>query len=428
MLQRVARRLTLVTVVGAVLASCFALPAAAASFEAETLAATNVGDESATLNGSVFKSDKNTAVAGYDYGTTTEYGSESEPIDLTGESGTLEVPITVEDLEPNTTYHFRVGIADGEEVVYGEDMTFKTTTSFEAETLTATSVGAYSATLNGSIFKKYKAFGMAGYEYGTTTEYGSESEPIFLTGESGTIEVPFTVEGLEPNTTYHYRVGVVGNNGKVFYGKDLTVTTAQHALFAPSPLLGSYPLLFELESIEDDPITFELEGGDFSCESLTAVGTETFSLLDVGKGNTTKVAMAPSFEDCVAGLGWPATVDVNGCEFVLRAGDSGTASGALDITCPEGESIEVTAISCEFSIPAQGSLTPVSETNDDSTESDSVRVEPDAGGVTYVKEHDGYFCPFNGTGAMNDGALSGGVALMGSKEGTPVDVEIINLL
>ncbi len=63
------------------------------------------------------------------------------------------------------------------------------------------------------------------FEYGTSTEYGSATEPVPDPGSKSDKAVGTTVKGLEPSTTYHARL-VWEVRGNTERGGDITFTTA----------------------------------------------------------------------------------------------------------------------------------------------------------------------------------------------------------
>jgi hypothetical protein len=92
-----------------------------------------------------------------------------------------------------------------------------------ATTGPATEIGPQSATLIGSIDEigvptSYR------FEYGPTTAYGSETPAIDLGSEVTVLPVAATVAGLNPGTTYHFRL-VATNKAGVGLGHDQTFTT-----------------------------------------------------------------------------------------------------------------------------------------------------------------------------------------------------------
>lgn len=97
-----------------------------------------------------------------------------------------------------------------------------------AATDAAGGITSAGATLNGTV-NANNASTTVTFEYGLTTGYGStvtaDQSPISGNGDT---PVSKTITGLEPNTTYHYRVKGV-NAGGTTYGLDGTFTTLQLA-------------------------------------------------------------------------------------------------------------------------------------------------------------------------------------------------------
>jgi hypothetical protein len=88
---------------------------------------------------------------------------------------------------------------------------------------TEADVGATKATLHATLYPVGSKV-TYGFEYGATTEYGQNSQVGTIeAGTEGAVEVSEQIEGLEPGTTYHFRVDALGG-GSVF-GDDLTFTT-----------------------------------------------------------------------------------------------------------------------------------------------------------------------------------------------------------
>ena len=97
-------------------------------------AATNVTATSATLNGNLTSLGSASGVAvSFDYGTTTNYGSNTAPQMVTA-TGAYNDSAT--GLTPDTTYHFRAQ-AVGSTTVYGDDLTFTTASATTTSTTTS---------------------------------------------------------------------------------------------------------------------------------------------------------------------------------------------------------------------------------------------------------------------------------------------------
>jgi hypothetical protein len=91
-------------------------------------------------------------------------------------------------------------------------------------TLSASSVGPHSAVVRGNVNPNDKATTYS-FEYGTTTAYGTSSAAANLAKGNKVVAVSATLAGLQPGTTYHYRV-VASNNDGTMRGSDVTFTTS----------------------------------------------------------------------------------------------------------------------------------------------------------------------------------------------------------
>lgn len=194
-----------------------------------TNAASSVTATNATLNGTVNANNTNATVT-FQYGLTTSYGSTvtADQSPVSGSSDTT-VSATISGLLPNTTYHYRAVAVSGSSTVNGTDQTF--TTSAVAPTATTNSASAVTvtgATLNGTVNANNAATTVT-FEYGPTTSYGS-SVTAAQSPVSGTSEttVSAAITGLQPNTTYHFRV-VANNTAGTTNGDDQTFTTTAAA-------------------------------------------------------------------------------------------------------------------------------------------------------------------------------------------------------
>ena len=187
--------------------------------------ANGISSTALALSGIVNANNTSTTVT-FEYGTTTGYGSTvaAAPNPVTGTSN-ISVTGSLWGLKPNTTYHYRVVGTNAVGITNGGDQTF--TTSAIAPTVTtdvANGISSTAATLNGTV-NANNASTTVTFEYGTTTGYGSTvtAVPSPITGTSNT-SVNYALSGLEPNTTYHYRV-VARNTAGAAQGADQTFKT-----------------------------------------------------------------------------------------------------------------------------------------------------------------------------------------------------------
>ena len=92
-----------------------------------------------------------------------------------------------------------------------------------ATTNPATDVTATSATLNGTVSPNREDTSYY-FEYGTTTQYGTQTPTQGPIGGNADRNVDAAITGLTANTTYHYRV-VASNPSGTTFGANMTFTT-----------------------------------------------------------------------------------------------------------------------------------------------------------------------------------------------------------
>jgi hypothetical protein len=162
-----------------------------------------------------------------EYGTTTSYGSSMPPGTLAG-NGFEDEPVSVGlgGLQPRTTYHFRVVASNSAGTTFGEDEVFTTLPPVLINSESASGVTATSATLAGEINPLGRDTSYR-FEYGPTLAYGTSVPVPDGDAGSGASDVPLSalVEGLAPNTVYHYRV-VASNSLGTVDGPDRVFTTS----------------------------------------------------------------------------------------------------------------------------------------------------------------------------------------------------------
>jgi hypothetical protein len=191
--------------------------------------ATNVTPSTAHLSGTV---DAINSSASYHFEYSRVGKSEGKIIpEPDGEVAAGESPKAVEadlaGLSPNIAYEFRLVASNDDGGNSTSVRTFTTVASPpEAFTRDAIERSIASATLRGTI-NPLNSQTTYHFEYGTTSAYGSRS-PLEYEAPAGKGEAPLPVTqplfGLEPVTTYHYRVVAVSAAGTSF-GEDKSFTT-----------------------------------------------------------------------------------------------------------------------------------------------------------------------------------------------------------
>jgi hypothetical protein len=169
----------------------------------------------------------------------------------------------------------------------------------------------------------------------------------------------------------------------------LTAVAASAASANGSYTASSYPTTGTGTSLKGND-TFTTEAGNVECAShFQGTLTEESSSLTV----------TPTYTECRAFGFLSATVNMNGCDYKFGtpsgSGDAYTAK--VDVVCPAGKSVEISAGTCKTTIGSQTGLSNVGITNN--TAAGDVSVQSNVSGVAYTVTQDGFGCPFNGTGA-----------------------------
>lgn len=202
-----------------------AVAVAAASPAVTTGSRSHVTDTSAELLGTINPNASNTAYY-FEWGLTTAYGVTSRERSAGRGTKPVSVATTASGLIPGTVYHYRLFAANGAGSTAGADRTFKTAGNPPPGVSTgpASQVGKNSATLTAEVSPNKQATTYY-FQYGPSTAYGSQT--IAATVPAGTVPVTVTasVQGLEAQTIFHYRVIAFHGNTAPQPGADATFMT-----------------------------------------------------------------------------------------------------------------------------------------------------------------------------------------------------------
>jgi uncharacterized repeat protein (TIGR01451 family) len=207
------------------------------------------------LNGSVNPNNASTNVY-FEYGLTQFLGQTTGAQTLGAANFTQNVSAYIGNLQPNTTYYFRVVAQNSFGTSPGAILNFYTggygsggpfyggTQAPGVFTQPASNIGQYSATLNGAAnpnttygysysygypytFGNYPYTGNVNvyFEYGTTQYFGQSTGFQSVSPGSYTQNVSAYVGNLQPNTTYYFRVVAQTPQFGTTYGNTLTFTT-----------------------------------------------------------------------------------------------------------------------------------------------------------------------------------------------------------
>jgi hypothetical protein len=193
--------------------------------------ASAITPRSARLYGTI-NPNKNVIVTWHiEYGTTTAYGSTAvsgvcfltcDGADRLILNSDGSVPQAL-NLEPDTTYHFRV-VADFDGLGGTQEGVDQTFTTSPAQAAGATDVTTKRATLTGTI-NPHATATTYHFSYGLTSDYGTSTPELGGGDADGDQTVTQQISGLLPATTYHVQV-VATTNGVTRSGADGRFTTA----------------------------------------------------------------------------------------------------------------------------------------------------------------------------------------------------------
>jgi len=213
-----------------VLVSLVAAIAVAATAWAETTPAVVTGDATAVSNsGALLHATVNpgggdTAYS-FEYGPTVAYGAHSGTGHATGTKA-LPVQEKLAGLTPGTLYHYRVEASDKLGGTVGRDRSFTTTGHPPPGAVTgvATAVGTTTATLTGAVVTEEQATSVY-FQWGTAPSYGYATTMTTVSAATTPQPASYTLTGLAPGTTFHYRLVAAHASVAPEYGADQAFTT-----------------------------------------------------------------------------------------------------------------------------------------------------------------------------------------------------------
>jgi hypothetical protein len=185
------------------------------------------GTRIATLRGTVNPKEGEATNWYFEYGPTTAYGS-STPAGgpLATDETSHPVSAGISGLTPGVTYHYRLVATSSEGTTRSEDATFQAIPYLPAVIGSSVSgVGTSAATVNATVAPGNGSTAVI-VDYGATDAYGKSTRAEGPTpADAAEHTVSRLLTGLQPNTTYHYRVTAVNFAGTA-HGPDQSFSTA----------------------------------------------------------------------------------------------------------------------------------------------------------------------------------------------------------
>lgn len=230
------------------------------SVRAYVLPPQNIGDTSATLNGSYTLVTATSATVWFQFGTSsTSLTHTTSPVVMTAPNGQFSFPLTA--LTPGTTYYYRAYASyNGEIVMSPSYLTFTTTGGSQSgtvqiATLPPTSLNSNSVTLNAYINVPSSSYTLV-FKWGTN---GNLSHAESYGNVSGAGQKSSSISGLTSSTSYSYKACVVDSQNVETCGVTVPFTT----------LAGSTPTYQCNDGIDNDADGYVDYPNDTGCSSYT---------------------------------------------------------------------------------------------------------------------------------------------------------------
>ena len=125
----------------------------------------------------------------------------------------------------------------------------------------------------------------------------------------------------------------------------------------------------------------------------------------------------PEYSGCTEFGFIGTTIRTTGCNYNLHA------AGTVDIVCSTGNSIKIEAATCKAEVGSQSGLSSIAYTN--SSPLATVTVTPNVGKIKVTKTEDGFLCPLNGTGTVENGSYTGASKASGTHLGAADVIEAL---
>ncbi len=196
---------------------------------------TDVTQSSATLQGCVNPNGYETTYSFF-YGTSSSSMNTPTPTrTLPAGTSCISVSADISNLNPETTYYYRIAAQNEFGAQFSTNfVSFATLSDGDAPiatTVKATNITANSATLCGRVNPQGLTTSYY-FEYGTSTNFGSQTITGTLPGDYNNHTVEANISGLTPNTRYYFRIYAWNNKG-VGYDSPRYFTTGQDNCYFP---------------------------------------------------------------------------------------------------------------------------------------------------------------------------------------------------
>lgn len=200
-----------------------------------TSGATGITDTQATLHGTVNPNRATTSVW-FEYGPTSNYGSQTTPVDVGTDTSPVAVSVVLSGLPAGTLVYWRLVASNAAGVTRSSDQTLVTDTVPLVVSIPADAIDTSHATLHATV-NPNGADTLVHFEYGATTAYGTSTSAQDIGSGSVPVTVSAPISGLAGGSTYHWRVVAVNSIG-TSTSVDATLATTPAAT-APTVTAGA---------------------------------------------------------------------------------------------------------------------------------------------------------------------------------------------
>jgi hypothetical protein len=292
----------------------------------------------------------------FEYGTDLTYGKRTPALantDAGDGSVAVAAAAMLEGLEPNKTYHYRMVGVNASGPIFGADQSFMTATApvtLDGVAPFASAITPRSATMHATVNANNFPTGFSGttsyyFEYGTTTAYGTTTLSATLCGgflgggPCGGSDRPVAAQltGLEPSTTYHFRVVADNGTGGPQQGVDQAFVTAPAAGAGASGVTTRRATL--TGTIDPHGVATSYH---FNYGTTSSYGSSTPEL-DGGSGDVERL-VSREIQGLLADTTYHVQVVATSADGVVRAGGDGLFRTAQP---PTAEVIGPTGVSTD---------------------------------------------------------------------------------
>jgi photosystem II stability/assembly factor-like uncharacterized protein len=179
----------------------------------------SISDNNATLSAYVNAYSENITNIVFEYGSINYENSVATSPDIIPFNTSSYVTATLQNLNPNTTYYYRLKALNGTKIIYSKEGVLNTS----GEIILTSGIvknNNTSASLTGLINSNGKYLTNIQFEYGITENYGStiNASPNYIYNY-GTNSTTATIDNLLPNQIYYYRLKAIYNGTTLYSNK-----------------------------------------------------------------------------------------------------------------------------------------------------------------------------------------------------------------